>query len=648
MSQGRRPLPASLRETKPASEHTRAAQQHMRDSLPFEDRRSFTDASRGFIASLDPLTIPHQRADRPAYDLSGLGFLDAEAPDTVNPSLWRQAQLNARHHGLFEVTDGVYQIRSFDIANMTLIRGEHGWIVVDPLTSSETAAAALALANEHLGTRPVRAVIHTHSHADHFAGVLGVVTPEQVESGDVHVVAPEHFVNESLNENVLAGNVMNRRATYMYGNLLPPSSSGFVTTGLGAALAMGTTGFVVPNDFVSRTGETRELDGVRFEFQMTPGTEAPAEFVFYLPDFKALCMSEITSHHLHNVYTLRGAQVRDALAWSEQINESIELFGERLEIQFACHHWPIWGREAALAYLVKQRDLYKYIHDQTLRLANHGYTKDEIAEQVQLPDVLGREFANRGYYGSVHHNVRAVYVKYLGYFDGNPATLWPLPPAEAGRRYVTCMGGADAVTEHARRAFDAGDYRWAAELLNHVMMSDPDHESARALLADTLEQLGYQAESAPWRNFYLSGALELRHGLPDTSSAFNASEGMARGMPIDNLFQTMAVRLNGPKAEGVRLHLNLNFTDLERAYLLAVDNCVLHAFAGKRSDTPDATLTTTALAFKRMIMGLTTAADLMGDGALQVDGSLEALATLSELFDRFERRFPIVTPRPAP
>jgi len=648
MSQGRRPLPESLREAKPASEHTQAAQQQMQDSLPFEDRRSFADASRGFIASLDPLTIPHQRADRPAYDLSGLGFLDGRAPDTVNPSLWRQAQLNARHHGLFEVTDGIYQVRSFDIANMTLIRGERGWIVVDPLTSSESAAAALALANEHLGARPVRAVIHTHSHADHFAGVLGVVSPEQVESGEVVVVAPEHFVNEALNENVLAGNVMNRRATYMYGNLLPSSPTGFVTTGLGAALSMGTTGFVVPNDFVRRTGETRDLDGVRFEFQMTPGTEAPAEFVFYLPQFKALCMSEITSHHLHNVYTLRGAQVRDALAWSEQINESIELFGERLEIQFACHHWPIWGRETALAYLVKQRDLYKYIHDQTLRLANHGYSKDEIAEQVRLPDVLGREFANRGYYGSVHHNVRAVYVKYLGYFDGNPATLWPLPPTEAGRRYVSCMGGADAVTAHARNAFAAGDYRWAAELLNHVIMSEPDHEAARSLQADTLEQLGYQAESAPWRNFYLSGALELRHGLPETSGAFNASEGMARGMPIDNLFQTMAVRLNGPKAEGVRLHLNLNFTDLQRVYLLAIDNCVLHAFVGKRSDTPDATLTTTALAFKRMIMGLTTAAELMGDGTLVVDGNLEALGTLGELFDRFERRFPIVTPRPAP
>jgi len=649
MSTGRAPLPEHLRARKGASEHTLRAQRAVREALPFEDRRSFDDAARGFIASLTPLTIPHDRGRRPAFDLSTVQrFLDAQAPDTVNPSLWRQAQLNALHHGLFEVTDGLYQVRSFDIANMTLIRGNTGWIVVDPLTSAETSRAALALANEHLGERPVVAVLHTHSHADHFAGVLGVVTPEQVESGAVMVVAPEHYVDESLSENVLAGNVMNRRATYMYGNLLPHAIDAFVTTGLGAALSMGSTGFVVPNDIVRATGETRTLDGVEFEFQMTPGTEAPAEFVFYLPQFKALCMSEITSHHLHNVYTPRGAQVRDALAWSAQINEAIELFGERLEIQFACHHWPIQGRCAAVAYLEKQRDLYKYIHDQTLRLANHGYTKEEIAEQLTLPDALGREFSNRGYYGSVHHNARAVYVKYLGYFDGNPATLHPLPPAEAGRRYVEFMGGADAVVAKARSSFEAGDYRWVAEVLNHVVMAEPEHEAARALLADALEQMGYQAESAPWRNFYLCGALELREGLPETDTPFRASEGMARGMPIDNLFQTLAVRLNGPAAEGVRLALNLDFTDLDRRYLLSIDNSVLHAFPGRWSDVAEAGLTITALDFKRLMMGLVEAPELLEDGRLQVAGDAGALARLGALFDRFERRFPIVTPRPEP
>ncbi len=641
------PLSAEQQASKTASSHTRERNRAVLHALPFEDRRSFDNAARGFIATLKPLTIMHGNGRRPAYDLSGFDFLDGPAPDTVNPSLWRQAQLNAQHHGLFEVVDGLYQVRSFDIANMTLIRGDTGWIVVDPLTSAEASRAALDLANAHLGQRPVVAVIHTHSHVDHFAGVLGVISAEDAESGAVAVIAPEHFVDESLSENVLAGNVMNRRATYMYGNLLPPGPDGFVSTGLGAALSMGTTGFVVPNDTVRQSGETRTIDGVEIEFQMTPGTEAPAEFVFYLPRFRALCMSEITSHHLHNVYTPRGAQVRDALAWSAQINESIERFGERLEVQFASHHWPIWGRDEALEYLKKQRDLYKYIHDQTLRLANHGYTKEEIAEQIQLPDSLGKEFANRGYYGTVHHNVRAVYVKYLGYFDGNPASLYPLPPSEAGRRYLAYMGGADAIVEKARQSFAEGDYRWVVEVLNHVMMTEPEHAQARALQADALEQLGYQSESAPWRNFFLCGALELRHGAPRSESGYQASEGIARGMPLENLFQTMAVRLNGPKADGVRLHLNLSFPDLDQRYLLSVQNSVLNAFSDKGVDAPDATLTLSSLNFKRMMMGLVTAVDLLSAGDLEIEGDVASLAALRELFDQFDRRFPIVTPRPA-
>ena len=406
------PLPEHLAQPKPATEHTRHAQERVQQTLDFSDRQSFEDAKRGFIASLDPITI--QRPDgHVTYDLEHMGFLDADAPATVNPSLWRQAQLNAQHHGLSEVCDGLYQVRSFDIANMTLIRGDRGWIIIDPLTSSESSAAALALANEQLGERPVMAVLITHSHIDHFGGVLGVITQEQVLSGDVPLIAPKDFVNESLNENVLAGNAMGRRATYMSGNLLEPSATGFVSTGLGASLSLGSTGFIVPSDTVSETGETRTIDGIEIEFQMTMGTEAPAEFVFYLPKFKALCMSEITSHHLHNVYTLRGAQVRDALAWSAQINESIDLFGHRLDIQFASHHWPIWGQARAVEYLEKQRDLYKFIHDQTLRLANKGFSKEEIAERVSLPPSLGQEFYNRDYYGTVHHNARAVYVKYL-------------------------------------------------------------------------------------------------------------------------------------------------------------------------------------------------------------------------------------------
>ena len=637
-----KPLPENLAANKPATSHTQAAQEQVKSSLDFSNRRSFADAERGFIATLNPLTLRREDGHI-TFDLAHMEFLNDEAPTTVNPSLWRQSQLNAQHNGLFEVVDGIYQVRSFDIANMTLIRSNAGWIVIDPLTSSESSAAALALANEHLGERPVVAVLITHSHADHFAGVLGVVSQEQVRSGKVPLIAPEDFVNESLNENVLAGNAMNRRATYMYGNLLPASATGYVTTGLGAAVSMGSTGFIVPSDFIYKTGETRTIDGVEIEFQMTPGTEAPAEFIFYLPAFKALCMAEITSHHLHNVYTPRGAQVRDALEWSSQINESIDLFGHRIDVQFASHHWPIWGQADAIDYLEKQRDLYKYIHDQTLRLANNGYTKEEIAEQVHLPDSLGQEFYNRDYYGTVHHNCRAVYVKYLGFFDGNPSTLYQLPPVEQAKRYMDFMGGADAVVDKARGSFDKGDYRWVAEVLNHVVMSDPDHIAGRALLADTLEQLGYQSESAPWRNFYLCGALELRQGLPETK-AFQASGGIAAGMPIENFFQTLAVRLLPTAADGLAVSILLNLTDMDANYLVTIKNSVFNYF--KNKDTAaNTTLTISSADFKKLIMGLTDGPTLMAEKKLEIAGDAKVMRSLSQLFDQFPRRFPLVTPR---
>lgn len=636
-------LPKEFISPKPATEATKKINQGFINKLDFTDRRSFDNAKKGFIATLNPITIAHDSGSRAAFDLEGLSFLNEEPAETVNPSLWRQAQLNALNHGLYEVVPGIYQIRSFDIANMTLIKSDSGWIIIDPLTSTEASRTGLALANKELGERPVVAVIITHSHADHFAGILGVMSHEDAESGKVAMIAPEHFVNEALSENVLAGNVMSRRATYMYGNLLPSSPTGFVTTGLGAALSMGNTGFIIPNDLIKETGETRHIDGVDIEFQMTPGSEAPAEMVFYFPQFKALCMSEITSHHLHNLYTPRGAQVRDALAWAAQINESIDLFGDRLEVEFASHHWPIWGRQEAIEYLKKQRDMYKYIHDQTLRLANHGYIKEEIAEQIKLPESLGKEFYNRDYYGTVHHNARAVYVKYLGFFDGNPATLFPLPPTEVATRYLEFMGGADAIVEKARGCFDAGDYRWVAEVLNHVVMAEPDHFNARALQADTLEQLGYQSESGPWRNFYLCGALELRQGLPK-GAAFGATASMAKSMPLENLYQTMAVRLNGPSADGLVIHLNLDFTDSEPT-LLSIENAVLHAFTGKQHQKPNATLRMSAVNFKFMMTGNTDAMQLLESGELEMSGDFEALGKFRELFDQFERRFPIVTPR---
>jgi alkyl sulfatase BDS1-like metallo-beta-lactamase superfamily hydrolase len=638
------PLPRELAAPKPATKYTAEKNAAVLKELPFKDRGSFENAARGFIASISPLTITRPTDGKITYDLSDLSFLTGEAPPTANPSLWRQAQLNALHHGLFEVVDGIYQVRSFDLGHMTLVRGETGWIVIDPLTSTESSQAAFDLAEKHLGHPLVKAVIFTHSHADHFAGVLGVINPEDVKSGKVAVIAPDQFVKAALSENVLAGNVMRRRANYMYGHSLPHSPQGFITNGLGALLSLGSTGFVAPTDIIKKTGETRVVDGVEIVFQMTPDTEAVSEFVFYLPQFRALCMSEITSHHLHNVYTPRGAQVRDALAWSNQINQSIELFGDNLEVQFGSHHWPVWGQDAVIDFLKQQRDLYKYIHDQTLRLANHGYTKEEIAEQLKLPESLARNFSNRDYYGTVSHNAKAVYVKYLGYFDGNPANLNPLPPVDASQRYVEYMGGAEAVIPKAQKSFNDGDYRWTAQVLNHVVLSEPDNLQARALLADTYEQLGYQAESGPWRNFYLTGALELRHGVPEASSG-KMSPGMVQGLPLENLFQALAVRLNGPKAEGKRLILNLNFTDLSGPYLVTVENSVLNAFSNRQDPQAATKLTLSSLDFKYLMSGLVTAVDLISENRLKVEGDLSMLVDFANLFDQFNPFFPIVAPR---
>ena len=638
------PLPEHLRKSKPASETTRRINESFLRKLDFSDKTSFENARRGFIKSLEDVIIPHDNGSGPAYDLAALEFLAKEAPDTVNPSLWRMAQLNAHHHGLFKVVDGIYQVRSFDMANMTLIEGESGWLIVDPLTCAETARAALKIANKELGERNVKGIIITHSHIDHFGGIQGVVSREDIANGKIPIIAPLDFVDESLSENVLAGNVMNRRATYMYGNLLEPSPTGFVTNGLGAVLPMGTVGFAIPNDIIRNTGETRSIDGIEIEFQMTMGSEAPAEMVFFFPGFNALCMSEITSHHLHNVYTPRGAQVRDSLAWANQINESIDLFGDRLEVQFASHHWPTWGKTEVLDYLRKQRDLYKFIHDQSLRLANLGYNKEEIAEQIKLPDTLGLEFFNRDYYGTLHANTRAVYVKYLGFFDGNPATLHPLPHVKAAEHYVEYMGGADAVVTKAQIDFDKGQYRWVAEVLNHVVMDNPEQIAARALLADALEQLGYQAESGPWRNFYLCGALELREGLPKGSS-YSANPRMLSAIPLENMFRILAVRLNAGRAEGLSLNINLKFTD-DKPALLTVENCVLHGFVGKQHKDPDALLTLSSINFKMLMAGQKTAQKLIDDGELEINGDIKALLKIASLFDQFERRFPIVTPRP--
>jgi len=497
-------------EQREPSEAVTAANQAALSALPFDDDADFAAADRGFVGTLDDPAV-RDEGGTVVWDASSFDFVDGDAPTSVHPSLWRQSKLVAKH-GLYEVVPGLYQVRGLDLSVTSFIEGDTGVIVVDPLISKETGAAALALYRRHRGDRPIVAVIHTHSHIDHFGGVLGMVTQEQVDAGDVQVIAPEGFVEHAVAENVYAGVAMGRRAGYMYGARLDRGPKGQVGAGLGQTTSTGQPGMIVPTLDIRETGETHVIDGVEIEFQMAPGTEAPSEMHFYLPGFKALCMAENATHTLHNLLTLRGALVRDPHVWSQYLTEAIERYGDRAEVVFASHHWPTWGNDELVRFLSTQRDLYAYLHDQTLRMLNQGLTGAEIGEAFELPPALENAWNARGYYGSVNHDVKAIYQRYMGWFDGNPARLWPHPPQALAERYVDAIGGIDRVVELAQAAFDAADYRWAATLLDHAVFADAAHEGARALYADTLEQLGYGAENGTWRNFFLSGATELRAG----------------------------------------------------------------------------------------------------------------------------------------
>ena len=492
---------------KPATPTTERANDAVHQAVAAFDKRDFEDATRGKLAELnDPLV---KAADgRIVWDTRRYDFVKGAAPATVNPSLWRQQQLN-HAQGLFKVADGIYQIRGYDIANMTLVEGQTGWIVIDTMLTEQVARAGLKLAMDTLkSSKPVVAVIYTHSHADHFGGVRGVVDEADVRSGKVKLIAPEGFMEHAIAENVLAGNAMTRRAAYMYGTTLPAGDKGSVGTGLGLALSNGAPGLIPPTQYMKKTGEELTIDGVRIQFQMAHGSEAPSEFMFYFPDKKALCLSEVATRHMHNVYTIRGAKVRDALAWSKYLNETLDLYPDA-EIAFASHHWPVWGKDNIRAYLANQRDTYRFIHDRALHLANQGQVMDELGSELFFPKGLAADASSRGYYGSLSHNLRAVYNFYLGFYDANPASLQRLPPAESAKRYVAAMGGEAAVIAAGRKAFAEGDYRWVAELVNQVVFANPANAEARALQADALEQLGYQAESATWRNAYLMGAWSL-------------------------------------------------------------------------------------------------------------------------------------------
>ncbi|WP_204249071.1 alkyl/aryl-sulfatase [Nocardia arizonensis] len=604
-------------------------------SLDYQDRSDFDDADRGFVAALEPPVIRDAKG-AVVWDGASYAFLTEECPPTAHPSLWRQGRL-CNKQGLFEVTEGIYQVRNLDLSNMTLVEGERGVIVIDPLISVETAAAALELYRAHRGPRPVTGLIYTHSHGDHFGGARGVL-PHGHES--VPILAPEGFLEHAVSENVYAGNAMTRRAVYMYGADLPKAPDGQIGCGLGMTVSAGTVSLIAPTLDITRTGQEETIDGVRIVFQMTPGTEAPAEMNFLFPDRRALCLAENATHNMHNVLTLRGALVRDSRIWARYLDEAMALFADRIDVAFASHHWPVWGRERFLALLSAQRDMYAYLHDQTVRLLNRGLTGTEIAERLELPPALDAVWANRGYYGSLSHNVKAVYQRYMGWFDGNPAHLWEHPPVETAKRYVADYGGADAVVARAREYADLDDLRFAATLLNHAVFADPTHAEAKEVLANVYERLGQGAENGTWRNFYLTGAMELREGVIRKVVDLTGAE-MVAALTADMLADALAVRIDGPKAAGCAFTMDWRLTDEDRTLRLTLSNGALtHRAATEHAPltgAADLTLTLT----KPQLSGVLGGNGLEG---VEVQGDPQVLATLAGLLDTPDPYFPIVTP----
>ena len=623
-------------ENKPPTATIEAAHREHLNALPFGDTRDFADADRGFIAKQEPCVIT--AADgRVVWDNDVYAFLTGDAPTSVHPSLWRQSTLVAKQ-GLYEVVPGIYQIRGFDLSNMTVIEGDTGIIVIDPLVSTEVAAAALALYRQHRGDRAVRAVIYTHSHVDHFGGVLGVTSQEDVDAGRVVVIAPEGFTEHAVQENVYAGTAMARRAGYMYGAALDRGPQGQVGCGLGQTPSTGEVAIIVPTLDIRETGEKHTVDGVEIEFQMAPGTEAPAEMHFYFPRFRALCMAENATHNLHNLLTLRGALVRDPHGWAGYLTEAIDTFADRADVVFASHHWPTWGKEQIVEFLSLQRDLYAYLHDQTLRQLNQGYTGIEIAETFAMPPALERAWHAHGYYGSVSHNVKAVYQRYMGWFDGNPARLWPHPPEAIGPRYVVAMGGLDRVVELAKAAFDEGDFRWAATLLDHAVFTDENHGAARQLYADTLEQLAYGSETATWRNFFLAGATELRDGNFGTPTQA-ASPSMMGQLTPEQMFDVLAISVNGPRAWDLDLAIDVTFGGQDN-YRLTLRNGVL---VYRKVPADEATAHATLRLDSKLRLISLLGGDVDSPG-LQITGDAAALESLTSVLDQPDPAFDIVTP----
>ncbi|MWO98899.1 alkyl sulfatase YjcS [Escherichia coli] len=629
-------------EAKAATQYTQQVNQNYAKSLPFSDRQDFDDAQRGFIAPLLDEGILRDANGKPYYRGEDYKFdINAPAPETVNPSLWRQSQLNGIS-GLFKVTDRMYQVRGQDISNITFIEGDTGIIVIDPLVTPPSAKAALDLYFQNRPQKPIVAVIYTHSHTDHYGGVKGIISEADVKSGKVQVIAPAGFMDEAISENVLAGNIMSRRALYSYGLLLAHNPQGNIGNGLGVTLASGYPSIIAPNKTITKTGEKMIIDGLEFDFLMTPGSEAPAEMHFYIPALKALCTAENATHTLHNFYTLRGAKTRDTSKWAEYLNETLDMWGNDAEVLFMPHTWPVWGNKHINDYIGKYRDTIKYIHDQTLHLANQGYTMNEIGDMIKLPPALANNWASRGYYGSVSHNARAVYNFYLGYYDGNPANLHPYGQVEMGKRYVQALGGSARVINLAQEANKQGDYRWSAELLKQVIAANPGDQVAKNLQANNFEQLGYQAESATWRGFYLTGAKELREGVHKFSHGTTGSPDTIRGMSVEMLFDFMSVRLDSAKAAGKNISLNFNMSNGDNLNLTLNDS-VLN-YRKTLQPQADASFYISREDLHAVLTGQAKMADLVKAKKAKIIGNGAKLEEIIACLDNFDLWVNIVTP----
>ena len=629
-------------EPQAATPATIAANAALSKTLPWDDKSEAELASRGFVATLDDPVI--RAADgRVVLDLSTYDFADAATPGTANPSLWRHLGL-LRKHGLFRVAPKIWQVRGFDIAVMSIIETDSGFVVVDPLTSTESAAAAMALLRKHAGDKPVRAVIYTHSHADHFGGVKGVVSEADVKAGKVAVIAPDGFLAQAVSESLTAGPAMSRRAALQFGTTLPRGPAGQAGAGIGTALSLGTLTLIAPTQTIDHTGQMLTIDGLRIIFQVTPETEAPAEMNFFLPDLAALCLAENANVTMHNILPPRGALVRDARAWAGYLTQSKRLYGDKADVLFASHGWPRWGRAAINDYIGLHRDAYKYLHDQTVRMMNKGMTAPEIAENIALPPVLANKWYNRGYYGTMRHNSKAVYQRYLGWYDANPANLNGLPPEDAGKRYVAAMGGAKAALKIVRSSFAAGDYRWAAEVASRIVFADRTNAEAREWLARSFEQMGFQAESMLWRNMYLTGAKEARAD-PVPSTASSVSPDMIAAITTPQLIELLAIRVDPAKAEGKDVAVAFAFPERGERIRVTLRNGVLVQETDV-DDSVQATVTMPRFAFVGMLFGKAVAADLVRSGTLKLAGDVNALQALMASFDgpAPAAPFAIVTP----